>query len=857
MSPTSTTEPTPADPLVLPGRTTTRQASAAGRTASACRAPATRGLLFVVRESDEYDLRVFSNMLQQTLRRYSSRPSVAIALKMGATVLEDTPEGAALRRELGAVPMLRGTRRFGLRFTIDGDTFLYAQASARSTYDDHNAYTSAVVETIELASPEVLVCGPVSRLVRLKSHGERIGDTAKRLRVKVAMAEAPDGLDLSDDTGWMIWQSLTTYADLEYRNIIKRLLNGTVYRLRNNRWPRGEARVPFGYSADKHGNLSILDRETAAIRRLLELGADRTLSLTDIVNRANAEKLTFRSAAKGPALLSGWDNPENALAAFYDKVALYGTGVYDISWTVDREIVTKVFDHEVETDDATGKGFIPFKVRFPLPPDGYAEPETLRAVAELRIFQPTPSGARTETYPFAQLLDIREGDQQTKLIPSDDRYLLRRRKITEDTRTGFGRYEGDLLLTIESANLHLAFAETCIREIRAATSLQPKINGGAQVDQVVLDPAELEAAIAQERELVAGFDRLAALATAEADRGRYQTSGSEAAKRLTDLKEARSALTGMTSETGFLDRPVAGYPSIHAALDELAICGPEGRVQLAGAMTELVENLSIHPDGETHARWTATLRIRSGAGAAYLGPVAGRVRTVAKRGRSHDRWKETAERILSGRAELADVAADQNVSAKAIRRGIVEKGTAFPVAMVDAMLDAPAPMRSLVWAVHGPGAAPCDGHQNVDERFTTAVRRAWHPAPFRWTKNWLHPRQSRTNRAFDLINADGPQTLAEIRKGLFCPEPYAYELLNGMYRAGKGGVVLPGVLQRDATDPTYLTFRRCQTCDEALTVLAFAPGVDSGLICTTCLTDGATGLPIPRWLLEAVQASDV
>jgi hypothetical protein len=78
-----------------------------------------------------------------------------------------------------------------------------------------------------------------------------------------------------------------------------------------------------------------------------------------------------------------------------------------------------------------------------------------------------------------------------------------------------------------------------------------------------------------------------------------------------------------------------------------------------------------------------------------------------------------------------------------------------------------------------------------------------------------------------------------------------------MYRAGKGGVVLPGVLQRDTTDPTCLTFRRCQTCCAALNVLSFAPGVDSGLICTACLTDGATGLPIPRWLIEAVQASDL
>lgn len=822
-----------------------------------------RGRLYVVRESDEYDFGLFDTMLRQTLERDIHRPAVARAAAIGSAVLRGTTEGKALRHSLGALPIRSGRKRIGVRFTLEGDSFLYVQASARPQKNEEAHFTNATIDAITALRPEMLVCGPVSRIVRRKGQGERIGEAAKDARTLIAPAEASGGLDISDIGCWMIWQALTTNADFEYRSTVSRLSTGVVWRLTRNRWPRGSHGTPLGYQSDDKGNISLRACESATVRRLLELGAQADLTVTDIVEQMDAEGLLFRTSRKGPAPISDWPDPERAIESFFQKVQLYGTGKYELRWTMPDDSITEVLGLTVVPGPDGEAGYLDLTLEFPLPPEGFATPAQLAAVAATRVREGTKRGTRESDFPLTSLLDQRTPTEWLRLIPAEgDRYLLRRMRMPAESTAGaasrFGRWDGELLATIGALELHRSIADA----IRALLDGTASSDGGA--NKRSNDPASVAEQIDLAERLRAGHDASAALARDGSEKSRFLALSAAQSEILEPLYVLRSSFDTERDHSELLEAPAPPLETVDEALEELGRTKGAAQRGLAAAMSDLLHEFTCEPLGQLRVKWSAMIRLRVGGTTLLLGPVSGVVANRKRRGVACIAATEAAESVLSGELSITDLSILLDRTEAKARR-LVRENSPLEAAFTSAMLDAPDQLRRIVWLLRAEGDVEAQRTDpGMDPQFLELVRKGWLTQPFSWTHTWVHQRQALASRAVEFVrehgDVDGTIALSDLKSALTLNDSTLYELLRGSYKPIKGGRLLPAVLdQVPDRSPSTVRLKECQHCEEngsrqRIGLVAFTPEIPTGLLCCRCGRSPGSAARVPVWYLDEIKA---
>lgn len=616
------------------------------------------------RESGEYDYMLLQKMIEQTLDPLRHIQAVDMALALGVKPILRGPEGDKIRRELNATLLYpstgTGRRWFGVRFGIERSVFQYGLTTgARTGLNGDNDWVDSLIDLLEEFRPRQLVAGPFSRIARVMPQFTRLEAPIKAARTKVVTVEVPDGIDLRTNAGLDTWHSLARGAEADYRASVMRLITGTVYELKNNRYPRAGACLPPGYvkngrrGQDKHKVMVDTRPESREfVKKFIELAAgDQTddeiiKALTPLGLRARQPKLV----AEGHTAPEEVTDPRRMLRSLYPFLLTYRDGNYRFQHEMPLPDLDELHGFPVLRAHPHDNGFIRVDLDFGVPEGGWADRKLIdQAIAKRMPHGPAPAPVVRDTLkPLSSL--VRWSDAKWEyflLAPDDDSYELRRRPAgTEETiegrRRAFTDDQGELIGRFAARMLHSAVARILSR---AASGLPAAVPCPA----APLEPAARLVRLEQLRDEARRRSR-----TAQDEVLRAQDP--ETKQRYRELAEKKlhqsRRFAAMVAREEAKRRPA---PSFTYDLNRLAglikiLDGLEGTADaaVARALRSLVVSARI--TGAERAKPTAqfeiALRIRTDTGSIILGPVSEPVKNRAVGGKpdTDERRKGFAKR---------------------------------------------------------------------------------------------------------------------------------------------------------------------------------------------------------------------
>jgi DNA invertase Pin-like site-specific DNA recombinase len=295
--------------------------------------------LFVIRESDEWDLELFNAMREQTYQNHRHLPQVdavreAALAPLNADHFEVTVhlEDGRTRRDRVIVEEVRkGTTRAYL-FYYEGYWHLWSRASATKLGDAGvNDFTAILMEVIERVRPKELFAANFSRLVRSQTQGNRLASVlegnvdvvwAGRMPITLCGEHAPIGL--------MMIGMFATVASLERDWIVQRLLTGRIAKWRNNVWPHGPQTVPFGYLLDEQKRLvPDVSKRDAVREMLLILSAEMPPAETvRQLDRAGVTSMRAHRRLKRRVPIGAMASPQVVVDSLYSWALIWVRGEY-------------------------------------------------------------------------------------------------------------------------------------------------------------------------------------------------------------------------------------------------------------------------------------------------------------------------------------------------------------------------------------------------------------------------------------------------------------------------------------------------------------------------------------------------
>lgn len=845
--------------------------------------PPSLSRVFSMRESTEYAYMLLQKMIEQTLRAYASDPAVARMLAIGHKIMLTTPEGEALREELGArwLTVPGGTRRIALLVVIGDVGFLYGLTSAGKSNGlavDENLWVGAVAQVVEDERPAELVCGPFSRLVRNGIVAGHLAGTLKRRRVKVVCAEAPQGLILSETLGWQMWMTLVAAAHQDWVFTVTRLITGVLFELMNGRFPRGRRDLPLGYrfKGGSGEERNVVEPDPA----MKDLVRDFiTWSASDLTLEEIAERLGQRGVrARGPhekgkgRLIHKVKHPKSAVRRLLQHLPVYLDGAFDFRYACPLEGIDSLHGQKVHRSHHDDIGEFRFTLQFGLPDAQWADADLIRA-AILRRLTPrgdrAPANTSSDRKPLAGVARWSDGDREFFLDSHDDTYRLRARAIRdavdEDGRpAGWDHYTGELLGRFRPAELHECVAGL-LRDLAvdAPTSL-PCHHGDGEVDTTALRKrAE------QLRGLSATSRRLAAQAESSVLQEGYH---SDAAAYLAEAEEMLETVHRVESRKELATASaVPADASRMLALAEL-LTRTTGRapVELNLAARQLITSLRINTaPGQAQATVSLVASVRTPLGQLRLGPAQGVVRNTTRRPRpdgtapGRQRNREITAAIIRRRRDDLALLKDEGIGPRDQRRRafqVVSDVLPSPLA-VSAILDCP--IRQTRLAVLGPELRIPDD-PGLPGDLVDELRSTYHDARFpRRGPSWASGDLTVHRVAVGWIARNYPEGVRVdwLRQATSVDDPVLYALLSEdpakypSIRPGERAVLEPTsqwpARQRMEPSQRQVRVRACPTCNKIVPwQLLRTPETPDGVICPACLRSPSSPWAYPLEYLE-------
>jgi DNA invertase Pin-like site-specific DNA recombinase len=356
--------------------------------------------LFVIRESDKWNLTLFDAMRENTYQDQRAIPAVDAIRRAGLapmeyssfTVQDQLPNGEAVESKVLVTELREGSTK-ALLFFHKGYWHLWSRASAHALDSGtgqrrENAFTTILMRTIQHLRPRCLFAANLSRLVRSMGQGSRLTGVLLNNVDHIYVKEMR--FDLSGpygSIGLIFLNVLTWVAAMERDAIMMRLTAGRISKWRRGAWAFGKQIVPFGYKLDDRGFLRPDASKRPIIREML------LLLSTDLPNKAMQTALGDLGVTamrdelgnQQPAPFGALSNSEDAISALYAWASLWVNGEYLLrhSNPISRaeEIAgIKITRHQKDgKDDPDDDGELQLLHKVDLPEDGWAEPEVLQA----------------------------------------------------------------------------------------------------------------------------------------------------------------------------------------------------------------------------------------------------------------------------------------------------------------------------------------------------------------------------------------------------------------------------------------------------------------------------------------------
>lgn len=356
--------------------------------------------LFVVRESDEFDLLLFDAMRDQTYQMHRTDPAVRAVMGAGLTPLGrsgsfkvslDETDGAARELVVLTEEIVRGRTRAVL-FQLEGVWHLWSMASAAKTdADGVNDFTAILIEVIERLRPQHVHVANFSRLIRSHDQGSLLQHKMSG-RVDVVHAghlELPLAGPAAN-VGKMMFSMFSTIASMERDWIVLRLLTGKIAKWRRGEWPYGANTVPFGYAYDARRCALVPDEALRAKVRemLMVLGQDIAPSaMVAELSRIGVQSMRPDRGRRRRFSVALMHNPRAFVDSLYAWSPIWICGEYLYRVNSPLPNLDEIAGAQVVRDGSgDDHGELQMLSRVPVPEGGWAEPAVLDAfrVAAMR-----------------------------------------------------------------------------------------------------------------------------------------------------------------------------------------------------------------------------------------------------------------------------------------------------------------------------------------------------------------------------------------------------------------------------------------------------------------------------------------
>ncbi len=366
--------------------------------------------LFVVRESDEFDLLLFDAMREQTYQMHRTDPAVLAVMGAGLTPLDrsgaftvkiEEPDGAQRELVVLTEEIVRGRTRAVL-FQVEGVWHLWSMSSAAKTdCDGVNDFTAILIEVIERLRPHHVHAANFSRLIRSHDQGSLLQHKMSgRVDVVHAGHQEFPLTGPAANVGKMMFSMFSTIASMERDWIVLRLLTGKIAKWRRGEWPYGVNTVPFGYAYDSRLCALVPDESlrTQVREMLVVLSQDTSPSaMVAELAKIGVQSMRPHRGRRHRVSVAMMHNPRAFIDSLYAWSPIWICGEYLYRVTTPLSDLTEIAGVSVvrhdETDD---EGEFQLLSQVPLPEGGWAEPAVLdafRAAAMRRTAEKLAAGS--------------------------------------------------------------------------------------------------------------------------------------------------------------------------------------------------------------------------------------------------------------------------------------------------------------------------------------------------------------------------------------------------------------------------------------------------------------------------------
>lgn len=366
--------------------------------------------LFVVRESDEFDLLLFDAMREQTYQMHRTDPAVRAVMGAGLTPLDrsgsftvqiEEPDGASRELVVLTEGIVRGSTRAVL-FQVEGVWHLWSMSSAAKTDGDGvNDFTAILIEVIERLRPHHVHAANFSRLIRSHDQGSLLQHKMSgRVDVVHAGHQEFPLTGPAANVGKMMFSMFSTIASMERDWIVLRLLTGKIAKWRRGEWPYGTNTVPFGYVYDSRRCVLVPDESlrTQVREMLVVLGQDTSPSaMMAALAKIGVQSMRPHRGPQRRVSVATMHNPRAFIDSLYAWSPIWIAGEYLYRVASPLSDLTEIAGVGVVRHEGTDdSGEFQLLSRVELPEGGWAEPEVLdafRAAAMRRTAEKLAAGS--------------------------------------------------------------------------------------------------------------------------------------------------------------------------------------------------------------------------------------------------------------------------------------------------------------------------------------------------------------------------------------------------------------------------------------------------------------------------------
>lgn len=837
-------------------------------------------VLFVVRESAEYEWMLLRKMLEQTLRPYENFPEVALLLAEGPGLLLNNADGDRARGALSGerLDVRPGGKIYAARANVGRFHLLIGLTSAGKATGSggvDNLWAQQLARAVREVRPQKLVSGPFSRMVRNQDFAGPVHRELRTTGTLICPAEHREGFTVNDQAGNMFWTMLVAMSNSDWIATLTRLQTGLIFELRAGRYPRSGRMLPPGYrridDGVRRGHVVPVPEEADAVKALIRLAAsDR--SLAEIAVELDALGLRGRRPGSAPTLTS-LDGPEAAVQRLFAHLPTYLDGNYLQRQANTIPGIVEFHGETVHRHAPDDPGYFEFILNFGVPEGGWAPRAEIEAAIARRFRSQPRNATTTASSDRAALVGLGRWSDSTheyRLRSDEATYELRRRPIPVGSGGAMrqGRWksagETELVGRFRVTDLHHLVAEV-IRNV--LDQPQPTVLPGPHDPGLAHVSEWSEQASALTRKAATSRD-LAINANSADERNRY----AEKAKQFeSEAVKLRSAVAAQQSS-----HDLAAASSMSADTHRLAVTaqlidssrGPvTSAVNLAAA--QAIADLRFDAvAGVPTARVHIKVRVATTAGQLVLGPF---IRDIRNTSRGAARPDHVSERDLAVANELLRASATER-KALMVREGANERGIRRRVTRVLRTL---IPTKSAVAVlldhpVEQVRLAIIDDECQLPADFATELRAIYLDPDFNWTTNWCRGDPSDFRRALAWIAryhpSDDGVAVDELREVTGLKEVHLYAMLNTdpsryLRERPSTAPLLESTIPwrphaKMDSDARRVRLPRCPHCDKrTLSQVLFIPELPDGRLCTQCLRAPSVAWQFPdEYLLPWVGA---